>query len=44
MSSGVVGTLECHSNVTPCPNGTDLVEGCVFAVSDLHESYGGGAF
>lgn len=42
MSSGEGGMLCVHSKVTPAPNGNDLVVGCLKAVFDVHEGYGGG--
>jgi len=42
MSSGERGLLGLHSNVTPEPNGIDLVEGCVDVFVVSSEGYGGG--
>ena len=44
MSSGERGLFEFHSNVTPEPNGTDLVESCDALLLNSSEAYGGGDF
>lgn len=42
ISSGDCGLFMFHSNVTPVPNGTDLVEICAVLVLASSELYGGG--